>query len=129
MQVTKSGTIEWKGGPDELCKVIGSPVRWRMIEELARQGWLPVGYLAGRAGVKGPAASAHIKILKKAGVLETGVGRLYRLAAALRPEPGAEFLDLGPCRIRLRPSAPNEGTPPNQTGGGTVSGNQAYRVS
>ena len=85
--------------------VVGSPVRWIMLVELAQNGWLPVSYLAAKAGVKRPAASAHVKILKDAGVLETGVGRLYRLAAALRPEPGAEFLDLGPCRIRLRASS------------------------
>ena len=109
MKVTETGEIEWTSDLKELCTVIGSPVRWRMLLELAQHGWLPVGYLADRAGVKRPAASAHVKILKDAGVLETGVGRLYRLAAGLRPEPGAEFLDLGPCRIRLRPAGKNSG--------------------
>lgn len=102
MTVTSAGKIEWNAGLNELCVVVGSPARWIMLVELAQNGWLPVSYLAVKAGVKRPAASAHVRILKDAGVLETGVGRLYRLVAALRPEPNAEFLDLGPCRIRLR---------------------------
>ena len=129
MNVTDSGKIEWKGDLDELCMVIGSPVRWRMLLELAQHGWLPVAYLAERAGVKRPAASAHVKILKDAGVLETGVGRLYRLAAGLRPEPGAEFLDLGPCRIRLRPFDQHKGGEVSLTGIVTAPGGSSYRVS
>ncbi len=120
MTLSSAGKAEWRGGLDEVCMLVGSPVRWIMLVELAQNGWLPVSYLAAKAGVKRPAASAHVKILKDAGVLETGMGRLYRLVAALHPEPGAEFLDLGPCRIRLRASSDAKGKHP---------GASSYQVS
>ncbi|MES2706582.1 MAG: hypothetical protein V4726_08265 [Verrucomicrobiota bacterium] len=43
--------------------------------------------------------------LRQSGLVEQGMGRLYRLVPGLRPAPGAEFLDLGVCLIRLRPPA------------------------
>lgn len=109
MTVTSTGEIEWGQEFEEVSMVIGSPVRWKMLVELGREGWLSVTHLAARTGTKRPAASAHLRILREAGVVESGMGRLYCLVAALRPQPGAEFLDLGLCRLRLRPPAAGEG--------------------
>lgn len=39
------------------------------------------------------------------------IGRLYRLAPALRPAPGTDYLDLGLCRLLL-PPAPSPGFSP-----------------
>ncbi len=35
------------------------------------------------------------------GVVAVGYGRLYSLAPAFRPAPGALEIDLGHCRVRL----------------------------
>ena len=112
--------LKWTGKLDAVCSLLGSPQRCRMLRELAQSEWLPVAYLGQRAGISRTAASQHIATLKRLKVVETGVGRLYRLVSALRPAPGAEWLDFGWMRLRLGPpesgpvAAP--GTVP-QTGG------------
>ncbi len=42
-----------------------------------------------------------LTVLRAAGLVVTGYGRLYSLAPAHRPAPGAATLDLGPCLIKL----------------------------
>ena len=51
-----------------------------------------------------PATSMHLAVLRKAGLIEQTIGRLYRLPARLRPAPGADCLDLGLCRLVLPPA-------------------------
>ena len=96
----------WKGTEKVLASVLSAPQRWVMLRELAQYDHLPVSYLAGRAGLKRPAASAHVKFLRETCIIQRAMGSLYRLHPSLRPAPGAEWLDLGNARIRLRPSEP-----------------------
>ena len=81
--------------------VLGSVVRWKMLAEFASGELLSVSWLARRVGLTREATSMHIRVLKDAGMIQLGMGRLYRLAPSLRPGPGAEYLDLGYCRLRL----------------------------
>jgi hypothetical protein len=40
-------------------------------------------------------------VLRKAGLVTTGYGRLYKLAAHLQPEANGSRLDLGHCVLKL----------------------------
>jgi len=53
----------------------------------------------------------HMRVLKDSGIVQLAFGRLYRLAPAYRPPPGAEYLDLGLCRLQL-PPLPGSPPPP-----------------
>jgi hypothetical protein len=76
-----------------------------MLIALCETEWLPTSYLAGRGKVRPSNGSAHLRILKKCGLVEQGLGRLYRLPPAFRPAPGAEWLDLGHIGLRIKPRA------------------------
>src|SRR3954451_12698532 len=61
---------------------LGDPMRRRILECL-RDGALPVGELAGRLPVGGPAVSKHLRVLEGAGLVEhraRGTRNLYALA-------------------------------------------------
>lgn len=92
---------KWTASLKVTCKVLGSSHRCVILRELATTEWLPVTYLSVKAGISRTAASQHMAILKQCKAVETGVGRLYRLAAALRPAPGEEWLDFGHLRLRI----------------------------
>jgi DNA-binding transcriptional ArsR family regulator len=84
-----------------LSRVLNGLPRWRILRELAKGEALPVKELALRAGCPPASASKHMLLLKKAGVVTVGYGRLYKLSPQLQPEPGCQRLDLGHCIIKL----------------------------
>ncbi len=92
---------KWSMKLEQLCKLLSSAPRCRILRELTLSEWLPVSYLASRAGISRTAASQHMALLKKLKVVEGGVGRLYRLVPALRPPPDSEWLDFGYMRLKL----------------------------
>ena len=57
--------------------------------------------LATRSRSPVASVSKHMALLKKAGVVKVGYGRLYKLAPHLQPPPGATRLDLGHCILKL----------------------------
>lgn len=93
----------WSGDMKKVCAMLGSPQRCRILRELATTEWLPVSHLSKVAGVSRTSGSQHMAVLVKLKVVERGMGRLYRLAPALRPAPGAEWLDFGWLQLRLGP--------------------------
>jgi DNA-binding transcriptional ArsR family regulator len=84
-----------------LSRVLNGQARWRILRELAKGEALPVKELALRAGCPAASASKHMLLLKKAGVVTVGYGRLYKLSPHLQPEPGCPRLDLGHCILKL----------------------------
>lgn len=86
---------------ETVCFVLNAPVRWRILRELAKGEALPVQELARRLGVGPSLISSHVGVLRTAGLAVVGYGRLYSLAAALRPAPGSATIDLGYCILRL----------------------------
>jgi DNA-binding transcriptional ArsR family regulator len=70
-------------------QVLAEPRRLAILE-LLRDGERPVGELVDRLRVSQPAVSKHLRVLKKAGLVEAraeGQRRLYRI----RPDPLAEL--------------------------------------
>ena len=71
---------------------------------LARHDLVSVKRLASTCGLSASATSMHVRVMKKTGIIEQGMGRLYRLyrlTPAYRPAAGQDYLDLGPCRLML----------------------------
>lgn len=94
---------KWSGDLKKVCGMLSSPQRCRMLRELATTEWLPASHLSKVAGVSRTSGSQHLARLVKLKVAEQGMGRLYRLAPALRPAPGAQWLDFGHLQLRLDP--------------------------
>ncbi len=85
----------------QLSRVLNGQARWRILRELAKGEALPVKVLAAVAGCPPASASKHMLLLKKAGVVQSGYGRLYKLTPRFQPEPGGTRLDLGHCVLKL----------------------------
>ena len=64
--------------PAALLQVLGDPVRWAVVRELAAGAPLPVGELVARLRRKKSTVSQHLRALREAGA-ETAV-----------PRPGAD---------------------------------------
>lgn len=88
---------------EKLARLLSDPARWTILRELAKGEPLPVSELARRVGRSADMTSKHMAVLRDAGVVVTGYGRLYQLAPAYRPAPGATTLDLGHCHLTLDP--------------------------
>jgi DNA-binding transcriptional ArsR family regulator len=84
-----------------LASVLHQPVRWRILKELAKGEALPVWVLAGLARSTPPKVSKHMAVLRKAGLVTVGYGRLYKLSPNLKPEADGTRLDLGHCVLKL----------------------------
>jgi DNA-binding transcriptional ArsR family regulator len=87
--------------PKLLASILHDPVRWRILRELCPGESLPVIELAMRARTKATKVSKHMAVLRKAGLVTTSYGRLYKLAPALKPDLTAQRLDLGHCVLKL----------------------------
>ena len=90
-----------------ISRVLGDPSRWAMLRELGKGEPLPVSLLARRIGISQDNASKHMAVIRRAGIAQAGLGRLYSLAPAFRPAPGATHIDFGHCLLRL----PDTGLP------------------
>jgi hypothetical protein len=93
--------LSWSMTRTQVCALLGSVARCRMIAELTRYDWVPSTQLAAVARLSRTAGSQQLAILRKAKVVEVGFGRLYRLNPLLRPAPGVEFVDFGFLRLPL----------------------------
>jgi DNA-binding transcriptional ArsR family regulator len=70
--------------PAELARVLGEPLRWRIVELLASEQ-LCVAHLAEELGVAQPLVSHHLKALRQAGLVEA---ERYRYWTYYRLRPG-----------------------------------------
>ena len=100
----KASTSAGRRDLKTISTILSIPVRWQILYIFAREELVSVTALAGKVGMSRPATSMHLRVLKDAGLIESTIGRLYRLAPALRPAPGVEYLDLGLCRLLLPPA-------------------------
>ena len=64
---------------------LADPTRLAVVEQLMRDGELPVAALEPKSGISAPALSRHLKVLRAAGLIQQraqGTQRLY----SVRPE-------------------------------------------
>ena len=86
---------------DDMCFLLGEPMRWRIVRELAKGEALPVQELARRTGRSPSLISKHVAALRAHGVAVVGYGRLYSLAPAFRPSPDGRTIDFGHAVMKL----------------------------
>ena len=86
---------------NQISFVLGDPARWLVLRELAKGEALPPVVVAARIGRTLHGVRKHLASLRKLGVVVVGYGRLYSLAPAYRPAPGATVVDLGHGVVRL----------------------------
>jgi DNA-binding transcriptional ArsR family regulator len=84
-----------------LAGALGNPTRWRMLKELSLGEPRTVGELATVAGCNYDNAGRHLAVLRKAGLVAQGRGRLYQIPRQYLPAPGERVVDFGHCLLRL----------------------------
>ena len=84
-----------------LLRAVSDPMRWRILAELSAGEPLMVLEIAERLGRSADLVSKHLAVLRAAGMVETGRGRLYQIAKPYQPAPGERVLDFGHCVLRL----------------------------
>ncbi|HET6410366.1 MAG TPA: ArsR family transcriptional regulator [Chthoniobacteraceae bacterium] len=90
--------------PQKLLTAVCSPNRWRILAAIHSDGPMGVNDLSGFLKMNPSLVSKHLAVLRKAGILQAGRGRLNHIAKDLQPAPGSNEVDLGHFVIRL-PSA------------------------
>lgn len=85
----------------EVASLLGNPARWIALRELSKESALPVYELGRRMGITPAAASKHVAMMLRFGVVTAVYGRLYALAPAFRPVSGTLEIDFGHCLVRL----------------------------
>ena len=84
-----------------MVKAIGSPKRWKMLQELSKGEPRTVGELASAAGCNYDNASRHLIVLRKAGLVVQGRGRLYQIPKQYLSTTGQPHVDYGHCLLRM----------------------------
>jgi DNA-binding transcriptional ArsR family regulator len=64
---------------------LGDATRFAIVEKLLKEGELPAGELQSVGEISAPAISRHLKVLRKAGVVEQRIDAQRRLYS-VRPE-------------------------------------------
>ncbi len=86
---------------DLLAKALGHPARWRILKELSGGEPRMVRELAVVARCSPDMTSKHLAILRKAGAVVQGRGRLYQIPAHHLSAAGENTVDFGHCLLRL----------------------------
>lgn len=84
-----------------IASAFGDATRWRILGELGRGTPLMVIELARLVGRSETVVSKHMAVLRKAGAVVIGRGRMYEIPAQFRVEPGV--VDFGYGRLRMLP--------------------------
>lgn len=84
-----------------LAAALAHTARWIILKELSRGEPLMVTELAKTVGCSRDMASKHLAVLRKAGMVQQGRGRLYRIPNHHLPAPGQNTADFGHCVLRL----------------------------
>jgi DNA-binding transcriptional ArsR family regulator len=90
---------------EQILSAISVPVRWYLLRELASGESLMVSELAERIGQSPDATSKNIGVLRNAGIVIQGRGRLYRIAPHFLVDKDARMLDFGYCLLRMNVGA------------------------
>ncbi|MCX6894210.1 MAG: helix-turn-helix domain-containing protein [Verrucomicrobia bacterium] len=87
--------------PKLLAAALGNHARWKILLALSTGEARMVSELAVAAGCTRDAASKHLAVLRRAGAVVQGRGRLYQIPPHHLPTPGEPIVDFGHCLLRL----------------------------
>lgn len=100
-ETAKPATVTPLPDLELLAGALGNPTRWRMLKELSLGEPRTVGELATAAGCNYDNAGRHLAVLRKAGLVAQGRGRLYQIPKQYLPASGERVADFGHCLLRL----------------------------
>jgi DNA-binding transcriptional ArsR family regulator len=84
-----------------LASALGHTTRWKMLKELSAGEPRTIDEMAKVAGCSYDNASKHLAMLRRAGLVVQGRGRLYQVPKQYLPTPGQPVVDFGHCLLRL----------------------------
>jgi DNA-binding transcriptional ArsR family regulator len=79
----------------KLLTAVSSVTRWKILATILAEGPMGVTDLASALRMDASLLSKHVAVLRKAGILYKGRGRLSYLAEQFRPAPGVSEIDFG----------------------------------
>ena len=100
-EAQKSAAVPPLPSLELLAKALGHDARWRILKELSLGEPRMVIELAKVAGCSPDMTSKHLAVLRKAGAVVQGRGRLYQIPKHHLPSPGESIVDYGHCLLRL----------------------------
>lgn len=86
---------------DALMLALSLRTRWAILDVLSNGEGYGVADLEPILKTARSNISKQIMILKEAGIVTMGRGRLYYIASQFNPNPGSRVLDFGHCILRL----------------------------
>ena len=84
-----------------LASALGHAARWKILKELSLGEPRIVRELAKVIGCSPDMTSKHLAVLRKAGAVVQGRGRLYQIPPPHLTAPGERIVDFGHCLLRL----------------------------
>jgi DNA-binding transcriptional ArsR family regulator len=88
-----------------IAKALGSSTRWAILAELSDGQPAMVLGLAKKLKLPPSTVSQHIGVLRRAGLVVAGLGRLYTIAPPYLADAAQGHLDFGHCLLRLKETA------------------------
>ena len=85
-----------------LASGLGSPVRWRILQEISRGEGLLIVELAERLGMKQGTVSKHMKVLRDHGLVATNRAGLNSIPPGRLISAEEGIVDYGNCLLRLQ---------------------------
>jgi len=85
---------------NSLLTAVSDKTRWRVLDELQKHGPLPTSILAKNLNVDRPNLTHHLTFMKKAGLLEQVMGRIYRIPEKYLVQ-GQRAVDFGAVVLRF----------------------------
>jgi DNA-binding MarR family transcriptional regulator len=89
----------------KLLTALSSVTRWKILAAILAEGPMGITDLAGVLRSDPSLVAKHVAVLRKAGILYKGRGRLSYLAEHLRPAPGVSEIDFGHFVFRFPAAA------------------------
>jgi len=87
--------------PKRVAAALGNHTRWLILKELSSGEPRMVRELAAVCGRSPDMTSKHLAVLREAGMVAQGRGRLYQIPKQYLPTPGEAVVDYGHCLLRL----------------------------
>ncbi len=84
-----------------LASALSHVTRWKMLKELSGGEARSIEELAQAGGCRYENALKHLAILRAAGLVVQGRGRLYQIPPKHLTSPGEPVVDYGHCLLRL----------------------------
>lgn len=86
---------------ERLASALSHTTRWKMLKELTCGEARTLDEMAKAGGCRYENAAKHLAMLRRAGMVVQGRGRLYQIPKPYLPVPGQPVVDFGHCLLRL----------------------------